>query len=156
MKRKKELKKINQKEKRVSRDDNENVVDGNISDTAETKLISEDLAASNEAKHTVEPNEKLNKYEEVSNGVLAVGDPVKEPDTTCVTVNESDKADGIKEDIPEDEALTESDDNIENNNDEVVNENDPEFIGPKLPPRMTEAEIKAFYDELMGKLKFPS
>jgi hypothetical protein len=59
----------------------------------------------------------------------------------------------------DDEALTESDDtgeNIENNNDEVVNENDPEFIGPKLPPRMTKAEIKAFYDELMGKLKFPS
>ena len=126
MNRKKELKKINAKEKRVSRDDNENVVDGNISDTAETKPISEDLAASNEAKHTVEPNEKLNKYEEVSNGVLAVGDPVKEPDTTCVTVNESDEADGIKVDIPKDEALTESD--------HTISENGPEFIGPKLPP----------------------
>ena len=103
MKRKKELKKINQKEKKVSRDDN---------------------------------------------GALTVGDPVKEPVTTCVTVNESDEADGIKEDIPEDEALTESD--------HTISENDPEFIGPKLPPRMTKAEIKAFYNELMGKLKFPS
>ena len=148
MKRKKELKKINQKEKKVSKDDNENIVDGNNSNTAETKPISEDLAVSDEAKHTVEPNEKLNKDEEASNGALAVGDPVKEPDTTCVTVNESDEADGIKEDIPEDEALTESD--------HTISENNPEFIGPKLPPRMTKAEIKAFYDELMGKLKFPS
>ena len=41
-----------------------------------------------------------------------------EPETTYVTVTESDEADGIKEDISEDE----------------VNENDPEFIGPKLPP----------------------
>ena len=115
MRRKKELKKINQKEKKVSKDDNENIVDGNNSNTAETKPIPEDLAVSDEAKHTVEPNEKLNKDEEVSNGVLAVGDPVKEPDTTCVTVNESDEADGIKVDIPKDEALTESDHTISEN-----------------------------------------
>ena len=126
------MKKINQKEKKVSKDDNENIVDRNNSNTAETNPISEDLTVSDEA----EPNEKLNKDEEVSNGVLAVEDPLKaEPETTYVTVNESDEADGIKEDISED---------------------DPEFIGPKLPPRMTKEEIKAFYDELIEKLKFPS
>ena len=91
-------------------------------------------------------------------------------DTMNNKIYMADKGNEIKEadDIPEDEALTKSDDTIENiykenvaqdlqiNNAELVNENDPEFIGPKLPPRMTEAEIKAFYNELMSKLKFPS
>ena len=59
---------------------------------------------------------------------------MKEPDTTCET------------DILENEALSESEDksenidkesvpqDLKNIDDEVVNENNPEFIGPKLPP----------------------
>ena len=37
-----------------------------------------------------------------------------------------------------------------------VNENDEDFIGPKLPRRMTKDEIDAFYKEMMAKFKFPS
>ena len=126
------------------------------SNSAKSKPIPGDLAKSDEAKPIIEPHDNFNKDEEESKGVIAAGNHVKEPDTTCETG------------FTEDEALTESDDttvniekenvpeDLENNNDEVLNENDPEFIGPKLPPRMTKAEIKAFYDELMGKLNFPS
>ena len=33
---------------------------------------------------------------------------------------------------------------------------DEGFIGPKLPRRMSQAEIKEFYEEMMAKVKFPS
>ena len=91
-------------------------------------------------------------------------------DTMNNSTNMAVKGNDIEEaaDIPEHEALTKPEDisenideenvtqDLENNNGDVLNENDPEFIGPKLPPRMTEAEIKEFYNELMEKLIFPS
>ena len=36
--------------------------------------------------------------------------------------------------------------------DQVVNENDDSFIGPKLPPLLTEQEKDAFFKELLAKL----
>ena len=144
-KRRKKLKKANQKEKRASIDDNGNNVDGSdskefvpppieTSNSAKTRPIPGDLAKSDEAKPIIEPNENFNKDEEEVKGVIAARNHVKEPDTTCET------------DIPENEALSESEDknenivnesvpqDLENIDDEVVNENNPEFIGPKLPP----------------------
>ena len=54
------------------------------------------------------------------------------------------------EDLVEDEKLREATHSVE------INEYDEGFIGPKLPRRMTQAEIKEFYEEMMAKFKFPS
>ena len=79
--------------------------------------------------------EDLNIIESDGNGNLC-----KKTTIETIAARESEREPGTNNNLDsrtDDEALTESDDtreNIENNNDEVVNENDPEFIGPKHSP----------------------
>ena len=86
---------------------------------------------------------------------------------TCMANNKNDlkEATNVKGDTQEAETSKKSDDTTENITEEngaqdpenttyeAVDEDDPEFIGPKLPPRMTKEEIAAFYKEIMEKFK---
>ena len=127
-------------------------------DKSEKQADKEDATEDATTNHAMEDLIMNKIIESDGNGNLC-----KEPTKETIAAREFEREpDGTNNNLDsrtDVEALTEYDDtreNIENNNDEVVNENDPEFIGPKLPPRMTKEEIKAFYDELMGRLKFPS
>ena len=105
-------------------------------------------------KPLIELNENLNKDEEASAGVSVARNHVKELSSNCETGTPDDEASANSNDSSENVDKETKSEDLENNVDEVFNENDPEFIGAKLPPVMTQAEVKAFSDKLMAEL-FP-
>ena len=139
IKRKKETKKANQKEKKDTLNAAEDAKTHDSNEFVNTPVI--------EPKQILVQNPIL-QNKDASEDVIA-----SDRDNTTPELN----GNLVKEDIEDKVSVGKADTtkDLEEKTEEIVNEDEEGFIGPKLPKRMTAEEIEEFRKELFRKWKFP-
>ena len=133
MKKKKEMKKLKQLEKK---ENTKNVTDQNFNNTPE-----------NEGKK----DEALEELESFEFNPAADSNETKPVDKLHENIDEVEEIEDSVEKLRRKETYS-----TEINEFDEGFVYDEEFIGPRLPRRMTEADIKEFYEKIMAELKFPA